>query len=367
MTSKIKKGNQQLIMSHPFYASLLFSLPLIEDKTIETACTDGTCVRYNPDFTESMGVAENTCLLAHEIYHVMLLHHTRRGGRDVKKWNYACDYAINPLLVKEGFTLPDGGLLEPAYEGMTAEQIYDMLPDGDNGDGQGNGGSGFGDVADYPELDETSKEEHEAQVRQNVAKASNVAQKQAGELPDHLKRLVEQVLNPKLPWQEILARFITASVKDDYSWTMPNSRYLHMGTYLPSLKSETLQEGVYAGDTSGSMDEKEITEEVAEIKNLCDMFKQKLTVIWTDSEVSGVQELEAFSEDEVIPVGGGGTKYSPTFDYIEKEGLNPAWVVYHTDGQCNDYPAVEPEYPVIWICTEENFNPPFGEVIYKNS
>jgi hypothetical protein len=40
--------------------------------------------------------------------HCAALHHTRREGRDLRRWNIACDHAINPLLVAAGFELPKG-------------------------------------------------------------------------------------------------------------------------------------------------------------------------------------------------------------------------------------------------------------------
>ena len=62
---------------------------------------------------------------------------SRRGSRDPLLWNYACDYAINPILnvevVSKSFEWPvnsDGsrmGLYEEKYEGMKAEDIYDLL------------------------------------------------------------------------------------------------------------------------------------------------------------------------------------------------------------------------------------------------
>src|ERR1700749_2583438 len=56
-----------------------------------------------------------------------LHHHVRRSGRDPKRWNVACDYAINPLLVDAGLSLPEGVLLDNRLRGMSAEQIYNLL------------------------------------------------------------------------------------------------------------------------------------------------------------------------------------------------------------------------------------------------
>ena len=66
-------------------------------------------------------------LLAHEVMHPAMQHHTRRGDRDPALWNDAADYAINPILTEAGFTLPGDMLNDPEYRGMTAEQIYDAL------------------------------------------------------------------------------------------------------------------------------------------------------------------------------------------------------------------------------------------------
>jgi hypothetical protein len=62
---------------------------------------------------------------------------TRRGNRNPLLWNYAADYAINPILNEEVVPgqfewpkQPDGsrmGLYEEKYVGMRAEDIYDLL------------------------------------------------------------------------------------------------------------------------------------------------------------------------------------------------------------------------------------------------
>jgi predicted metal-dependent peptidase len=65
--------------------------------------------------------------LEHEVMHPALQHHTRRNGRDPSRWNMACDYAINPILVDAGLTLPEGVLLEDRFRGMSAERSYNQL------------------------------------------------------------------------------------------------------------------------------------------------------------------------------------------------------------------------------------------------
>jgi predicted metal-dependent peptidase len=75
-------------------------------------------------FVETLNAAELAGVLAHEVMHPALQHHTRRGDRDQKRWNMACDYAINPLLLDAGLTLPKDVLIEYRFCGMSAERIY---------------------------------------------------------------------------------------------------------------------------------------------------------------------------------------------------------------------------------------------------
>jgi hypothetical protein len=39
----------------------------------------------------------------------------------------ACDYAINPLLLDAGLTLPKDVLIEDRFRGMSAERIYNLI------------------------------------------------------------------------------------------------------------------------------------------------------------------------------------------------------------------------------------------------
>jgi predicted metal-dependent peptidase len=62
-------------------------------------------------------------VLAHEALHCALSHFARRQHRVKQRWDVACDFAINPLLVKDGLKPPPGALVLDVYEGMTAEEI----------------------------------------------------------------------------------------------------------------------------------------------------------------------------------------------------------------------------------------------------
>ena len=124
---RIQKARNSLILDHPFFGSLLFRLKGRECRSIQTMATDGVSIYYNPEFVETLSTATLAGTLAHEVMHPALHHHVRRSGRDPKRWNVACDFAINPLLVDAGLSLPDGVLIDNRFRGMSAEQIYNLL------------------------------------------------------------------------------------------------------------------------------------------------------------------------------------------------------------------------------------------------
>src|SRR4051794_24913236 len=124
---RIQKARTALVLDPPFFGSLLFRLKEQESRSVKTMATDGITLYYNPEFVDTLTAATLAGVLAHEVLHPALHHHVRRSGRDTKRWNVACDYAINPLLVDAGLSLPEGVLLDNRFRGMSAEQIYNLL------------------------------------------------------------------------------------------------------------------------------------------------------------------------------------------------------------------------------------------------
>src|ERR1019366_7572813 len=123
---RIQKARTTLLLDHPFFGSLLFRLKGSGNRSIATMATDGVSLDYNPEFVDTLNSATLAGVLAHEVMHPALQHHLRRSKRDPRRWNEACDFAINHLLLDAGLSLPDGVLIDPRFRGMSAEQIYNL-------------------------------------------------------------------------------------------------------------------------------------------------------------------------------------------------------------------------------------------------
>lgn len=369
---KIDNAITRTIHRYPFYAPGILKLQPIEAPDLDTAGTDGLKLAYNPEFINKLQPEELVYLTLHEWYHIMLLHHTRRGERDPKLWNRAGDYEINSMLKDlPKIAMLKGVLYDPKFDGMTIEQIYDRLEDDPPSEEKekSRGQAAFGDVFDHPGdngqgLTEEQRQEAEQDVKNSLMAGVSMAKEQ-GDIPNHLKRVVDDLFEPKINWRAELAAFVQYTAKDDYTYKRPNLRLAHTGFVFPSLHSENIPAIVFAGDTSGSISSKEIQEYSADLVSAFDSVPiSRLYAIWCDSSIESIQVFEKGDTIALDPKGGGGTDFRPPFEYVESEGIDAAALIYLTDGYCSRF-APEPDYPVLWCIYGGNkhFQPPYGRVI----
>lgn len=372
---KMIKARANLVMGNPFFGTLALRLKMVEDASVKLSSTDGITLRYNPQAVADLPLSKVQGMLAHTVMHPAMMHHTRRGSRDIEKWNKACDYSINTILSNAGFDLPEGKYVNPAYSGMTAEHIYTIIPDepkddkgggGGGGDNPNNDPGGDGGVEDSPNStngggSQSQQNHEEAEWKQALAQAAHVA-KQAGNLPGDLERMMNELMEPILPWKNILKRFMTEKCNDDFSWKRGNRRFIAQGLYLPSRVSEdAMGVMVVAIDTSGSIGEKELTEFGSEIADIHKEVRPKeLIVIYCDSDVNHVDRFGPEDELQFKLHGGGGTDFRPPFHWLEEQQILPRAFAYLTDGY-GPFPEREPDFPTIWAINNHDVAPPFGE------
>lgn len=128
---RLAKAKVALLLNHPFFGHLALHLEPVAKKGLQfgTMGNDGSKLYYDPDGAiTTWSDEELKAVVAHEVMHCVLGHLWRRQHRDPLRWNVAADYALNLILVKDGFKFPEGGLLDKKYEGMSAEEIYQKLP-----------------------------------------------------------------------------------------------------------------------------------------------------------------------------------------------------------------------------------------------
>jgi predicted metal-dependent peptidase len=321
-----------------------------------TAATDGITIKYNPNFLLSITPEERLGLLAHEVYHVAFLHMTRIGKYDPKLWNIAGDYVINILLKDNGFTLPQTDCIDPYFRGWTTEQVYEYLLE---------------NQIELPEIPfdliprEATPEESDL-VEDIVLKATQRTKltESAGSIPNEVLRNIEDLINPKLNWTEVLYRYLDSTIKEHYSWKKPNKRYMP-DWYLPSVYSESISNLTIAIDTSGSISDELLKSILTEIDFINTKIKpDRLTIIDCDNRIHNIYEIDSYQDILELKFSGcGGTNFNPVIKYCNDNNTN--LLLYFTDlyGKPLYY---EPDYPIIWVCYSTHEPASIGETVYAS-
>jgi hypothetical protein len=364
------------------------------DDNIPTACTNGRDERYGRKFIQSLKESELNFVVAHEAGHKMYRHMTtwkRLHEEDHRLANNAMDYVIN-LMLKDldpnnrTIAMPiyrDGpmkgkqmGLVDERFRGMSTKQVFDILKQEkeENGsdDGDGEGGMDIHDWAEANGLTPEEVKELERDIDQAIRQGLMAHEKVAGKGTGITNRELEDLLEPKVDWREVLREFVkaTCSAKDTSSWRRVNRRFLSTGTYMPSMIGEKVGHLTIGVDTSGSVGGKELAEFLSEVKGIAEEVKpEKVDLIYWDGDVAAHEEYSDHDVANIVsstkPKGGGGTSPSCVSEYLNDKKIKPECVIMLTDGYVgsdwgNDWPC-----PVLWVIVGGNTDvAPNGKTIH---
>jgi len=356
--TKITKARTKLLLDNVFFSTLALKLKPVETTRIDTMATDGVHLLYSPEFVDPLPIRQLIGVICHEVLHCAFLHHIRRNDRDPKKWNRAADYAINILLIEDfGMELPPDRLYDSQYRGMSAEAIYNKLPDTE--DEGNNAECPWGQVTDAKDQDkEGTVAEQESEWDISTKAAAEMA-KSAGQLPAGLSDLITKA-QAKVNWREQLSRLLSGTAKTDYNWFPPDIQYIHRGLHIPTLNSPSLGNLTFAIDTSGSVRNEELSQFLGELQDILDhLHFEKLTIIHCDTEIQHIEEFEPGDELKAEVHGRGGTHFEPVFDWCRENPTDA--LIYFTDMEPYRWPE-EPEIPVYWGRTQDR-DAPYGNHI----
>jgi len=417
----------QLLMNHPFWGSLAMGVKYVPSTKIDTLQFDGQTIFYNVDYLSGLTLQEQLFVVAHEVNHGALGHLWRRSNRAPEEWNVACDYVANAVLVKAKVGTPPKGILyDSQYDSMFSEQVFskraaqkveeqhqekksndaqeqqsgsgeqeenepgeedegsegsgDQEGSGEEGESsEGTGGAGEGQsepqdqILDSPTgdfvdgaMDEADgKTEEEWQVATEQAMRAAIA---AGSLPGGVEGSVLQAREPRVDWVSELREFVQHVVPSDYSWTTPDRRFVSGGLYLPGQSKNNLGVLAIAVDVSGSTMAMipDFAKEVGGI--ISEARPERVYVIYCDAAVRRVDEFTPDDFDmQLHPLGFGGTRFTPVWDYVRDNGIDVQAMVYLTDLECGDEKNIanDPGYPMLWCCPDytRNKQVAFGQVV----
>lgn len=375
MLSTCEQDRALLMASQPFTAMLALQLNLIPvvDSRLPTAGTDGKSIFFNARFMVGRSEPDRRFILAHEVWHCALGHMRRQLGRDHQLWNQACDYEVNDLLRAELGHCPRDALQNRQFEGLSAEEIYQQLRANHHEPRRGQRVLDEHDLVAAMEQQEGdqvldpdfnphqpgSSAEVEAEQeawRQRLVAVSQQRERMAGDLPGHIKRLVDRIRQPSVPWRQLLARFLQKQGGGDRQWLPPSRRHVHRGLYLPSRQKNTLELTV-AVDTSGSCSDF-LPGFLSELRGMLGAFNRvQLQILVFDTAIRQTLQLtenDLYHMTKLELLGGGGTDFRPVFRTTNDQP--PQALVILTDGFAQA-PEQAPPFPVLWALTPGGHKP----------
>jgi predicted metal-dependent peptidase len=365
---------------------LLENLNIYVSKDIPTAAVDptGTSMYLNPDFVETLSNTHLAFLVSHEVAHIAFNSFGRRKWREHQLWNAATDYAINDVLKASFGSMPASGLYDVKYNDMSAEEIYEELLKEDSSTPSRVGLAPNDMMTDGAKEDmvkvqiKVSRQDKQQQESDDgtqspvstkidwnaeVTKALTHAKMQ-GDVSSDFERKVNGESSPQVDWRAVLrqkvSHLLSRDGRDDFSYIPPNRRYVYQDLILPSAVGHRQPTLAYCIDTSGSMSPEELSQGLAELDAIRQVFQARLYFIVCDYDVTTSQWIETH---ETLPklTGGGGTSFIPIFDKLEEEHVECDATIVFTDGY-GEFPASDRGYETVWVLTS-SVTPPFGECI----
>lgn len=421
-----------LVKNFPFFTILASKLkPVANTSWCKTLAVDGKHLFYNPiyvmgysklltptklqevlddlrqnlpDHTEEQiqgilgGLTDNnlTFAICHEILHCAYDHFGRLGMRDPSIWNQAADYAINQILVRSKIgQIHETWLLDPAFENMAAEEIYEFLKEerkkqqqGQNssGDDSNGGGSGQGQAKrqkshrggsqDYhggnPSATKEQQEENMKNFRSSVVSAA-----QSKGTPSEIAEFVTELVTPKIDWRSKLHRSMRSLMRSDLTYMNPSRRSWIGGALsgsfygqpvFPGYKPDETIDICIALDASGSISEEMLRDFLSEVIGITKQFQQfKIRILTFDTSVYTVRDYTTGEERKILeyPIhGGGGTDFMCVYEHMKAENYRPKQMVMFTDGMpCGQWG--DPDYcKALFVVHTYKVEAPFGDTVH---
>ena len=347
------------LMSRPdsaFFTTVCFSLKHVWEDSIPTAATDGRSIFFNPTSYLALTQGQRVSRLMHETLHVAMQHIGREADREHQRWNVACDYWINNELLARGFERIPTWLVDPKYIGLSSEEIYNLLPVSTTMPP-----SEVDIKAPEGDIEQLKLDVQDILVRASIQ--SKMAGDKAGTIPGEIQIFLNGLLNPKLPWNRLLQKYLRTFDKSDYSFKKLNRRFFPRH-YLPSLHGEKLMNMAIAVDISGSVSDSDFHVFVSEIASILRMMKpEKISLIQFDTKIYSVDEVKSIQELMKVKFSGrGGTAIEPVLEWADKN--KPQLLMVFSDGYFS-FQVSECKSTTLWLIhNNKKFSPPFGKTIH---
>jgi len=383
---KLVTARVGMLLRASFFGNLATRLKLVNaDEWLATAATDGRNFYYNSRFVDKLRPREVEFLFGHEVLHCVYDHFGRRGDRNPQLWNIANDFCVNADLKRHKvgeFITSVPCLYDAKYDGMSSEEIYDELYENadkismdelldrmidEHMDGDSDSQDGDEQKNGRPRLSPEERAKIRDEIKEAMLSAAQTCD--AGNLPLGVKRMIQQLTEPKMNWRELLRMQLESTIKSDYTWMRASRRGWHMDAVMPGQRPDELIDIAIGVDASGSIDERMLKDFLSETQGIMDQFQSfKIHIFTFDTNVYNPAQYNSDNLDTICDYevkGGGGTDFDCIFDYLKQEQIEPKRLVVFTDGYPFGSWGDECYADTVWIIHgNTTVVPPWGQHAY---
>ena len=350
---------QELIMDMltgegSFYANFIIELSRKIDYTlIEPLSTEPVFNHFqlsiNPRLVLECTIREIQALLKHEVYHIISLHHVRAAKllREYSRLavNLAMDISVNQYVINLPLRSKTIETVQRSYnlylsENLPLETYADLIQQAINKKKHVNASD---EHNDYKQLLNNNVENfHEKWLNPSIRVSEEDQIKIIDKIMDDMKNLIipegaaliidNMGIKPHISWEKALCKILGSTSWNKKKTIMRRDRRMPDRLDLRGKITHFISEVIVAIDKSGSMNEKEIDNILAEVGSLVRNYNSKITVIECDDEIRNIYKLSRATKHIVKPKSNGKTRFAPVFEYLQKRNLKDVLLIYFTDG-----------------------------------
>ena len=348
-------------------------------------------IYFNPLLFLKLDIKQMETTIKHEILHIISMHLLRakecklKGKYSTLAINIAMDVVVNQYLK---YLPPYSATLEwvnvnyslqlEAYQ--TFEYYLDKIQieldlqdeneDGEEHDTNEDLEDNENVAMKYDEekthdIWEESDEIDDKTLSELTQKFVNSAQK--GKIPDYLNNFIAQFKNKRgeLPWNLYLKKVMgTIESNKKKTVTRRNRRQPNRLDLRGELRSHKAEIAV-AIDISGSISDEEYKQAIKEVLSIVKNYNHEITIIECDREIKRIYKVKNIKELQNRIATGGGTEFTPIFEYLNSKKFN--MLIYFTDGKGERNLKVKPKgYKILWVISgkgdELSLKNPYGAV-----
>lgn len=387
--SLVNKVNLSLMEDNEnFYGYFLFQM----EREIRFDISSATSVNFkgakyvmyfNPIIFLELNMKQMETTIKHEILHVISQHLIRakelKGKYSTLALNISMDVVVNQYLdylppysiTLEYINNKYDMKLEPyktfEYYLEKVQTELDLQEENDEGEEVD---SNENVIVDFdPErthdMWEESDEVDEKTLNEFTEKFADSAQK--GKNPNYIDSMIKSLKNRngELPWNLFLKKLMgTIEANKKKTVTRRNRRQPSRLDLRGELRGHKAEIAV-AIDISGSISDEEFKQAIKEVLAIVKSHNQEITIIECDKEIRRAYKVKSPRDVQERIATGGGTKFSPVFEYANNKKIN--LLIYFTDGKGEEKLEVIPRgYKTLWVISGRgdklSLREPFGVV-----